>query len=116
MVVVTRKVTELLKDKLVEVYLGAGGLDGHRLDANTIEVLRANLVQKCSEVGLGFRMAEVDDKAGKAVFINMDRAREGDLVFHRDGITFFLDSVSALHLGDRELDCVEETKCELVLR
>ncbi len=117
MVVVTKKAAELLKQKLVEVYMRAGGLDNMDMDPHTAQSVKEKLAKNWSEAGLGFRMVRISSDNGEpTVIMNVDVAREGDVITQREGINLFLDSASASSIGDRELDYVDEPEGDFVLR
>jgi len=71
--------------------------------------LRDILTQKCSDIGLGFRVKNSTDESGHAVFsIEVDKECPGDVVIKSNGVKVLLDKESAAVLGEYELDYLGE--------
>ena len=69
------------------------------------EKLREQLINKCFEIGIGFRILVSPDKFGKASFsIKLDRQHEGDEVIDSGGVKIFLDSGGTAQIRDNQLD------------
>ena len=69
------------------------------------EKLREELVNKCLEAGIGFRMKVSTDESGRATFsIKLDWQHQGDKVVESDGIKVFLDTTSLAQVEDYQLD------------
>lgn len=68
--------------------------------------LREDLVQRCLDVGLGFRI-ESKGEIDKEVSLMLDYPLPTDKVVELNGIRFYLDPVSADTLGSFELDYLE---------
>jgi iron-sulfur cluster assembly protein len=67
--------------------------------------LREQLIHKCFEAGIGFRMLVEASKSGRASFsIKVDRQHQEDEVIESDGVRVFLDPVSAAKISDFQLD------------
>lgn len=67
--------------------------------------LREQLIHKCFEAGIGFRMLVEASKSGQANFsIKVDRQHQEDEVIESNGIRVFLDPVSAAKISDFQLD------------
>ena len=73
------------------------------------EQLREQLLDKCFEAGIGFRMLVNTGKSGKATCsIKLDRQKRGDQVIESKGVKVFLDPTSAAQIADHELDYQDE--------
>jgi Fe-S cluster assembly iron-binding protein IscA len=73
------------------------------------EKLRDNLVQRCLDVGLGFRLvSDGRESSVKAFSIKVDHECPGDKVVKSRGIKIYLDPVSADALENYELDYLDE--------
>jgi len=67
--------------------------------------LREQLVQKCFEAGIGFRMLVNASEPGKTTFsIKVDRQHQEDEVIESNGVRVFLDPDSAAQISDFQLD------------
>jgi iron-sulfur cluster assembly protein len=67
--------------------------------------LREQLIHKCFEAGIGFRMLVEASKSGRANFsIKIDRQQQEDEVIESNGVRVFLDPVSAAKISDFQLD------------
>jgi iron-sulfur cluster assembly protein len=74
-----------------------------------VEKLREQLVNKCLETGIGFRMLVSTDESGQAKFsIKLDRKHQGDEVIESNGVRVFLDPASAARISDYQLDYQDE--------
>jgi len=71
--------------------------------------LREHLVDKCFEVGIGFRVFVNSGESGKATFgIKLDRERPQDQIIESNGVKLFLDPASAARISDYQLDYRDE--------
>ena len=71
--------------------------------------LREQLINKCFEVGIGFRMLVNAGESGKATFsIKLDRQHRGDEVIESNGVKVFLDPASAARISSYQLDYQDE--------
>jgi len=71
--------------------------------------LREQLINKCFEAGIGFRMLINAGEPGKATFsIKLDRQHRGDEVIESNGIRVFLDPASAARISGYQLDYQDE--------
>jgi len=71
--------------------------------------LRKQLVQKCFEAGVGFRMLVNTDNSGKATFtIKLDKKRQRDEVIQSGDVNLFLDPSSAARISGYQLDYQDE--------
>jgi len=69
------------------------------------ERLREQLINKCFEVGIGFRIFVEDSESGNATFsIKVDRQHQEDKVIESNGVRVFLDPASAAQISDFQLD------------
>ena len=67
--------------------------------------LREQLVNKCFEAGIGFRMLVNAAEFGEATFsIKLDRQHREDEVIESNGVKVFLDPASAARISDYQLD------------
>ena len=67
--------------------------------------LREQLIHKCFEVGIGFRMLVESSKSGQPNFsIKVDRQHQEDEVIESNGVRVFLDPASAAQISDFQLD------------
>lgn len=74
------------------------------------EKLREQLIDKCIEAGIGFRMDVSTSESGETTFsIRIDRQCQGDEVMESAGVKIFLDSASARRIKDCKLDYRDET-------
>ena len=71
--------------------------------------LRQQLINKCFEAGIGFRMLVSTGESGKATFsIKLDRQQRGDKVIESNGVKVLLDPDSAARISDYQLDYQDE--------
>ena len=71
--------------------------------------LREQLINKCFEAGIGFRMLINAGEPGKATFsIKLDRQHRADEVIESNGVKVFLDPASAARISDYQLDYQDE--------
>lgn len=69
------------------------------------QALQKELMQRCVESGLGFRLVVEKDSAGKVCSsMKFDRRRPEDKVVQLGGVTVFSDSTSASRIKDFHLD------------
>jgi Fe-S cluster assembly iron-binding protein IscA len=73
------------------------------------EKLKENLLQRCIDIGLGFRLISDAQDPSKGEFsIKVDHKRPGDRVIESHGIRIYLNSTNAIALENYELDYVDE--------
>ena len=71
--------------------------------------LREQLIHKCFETGIGFRILVNIGESGKATFsIKLDRQHQGDKVIDSGDVKVFLDPASAAQIRDHQLDYHDE--------
>jgi len=71
--------------------------------------LREQLINKCFEAGIGFRMLVNTGESGKATFsIKVDMQQQGDEVIESNGVKVFLDPTSAARISNYQLDYQDE--------
>jgi iron-sulfur cluster assembly protein len=74
-----------------------------------IEKLREQLVRKCYQANIGFRVDVNVDGAGKETFsIRLDHQHPEDKVIESDGIKILVDPSSALRISGYKLDYRDE--------
>lgn len=74
-----------------------------------VQRLREQLIRKCFEAGIGFRILVTAGKSGEATFgIKLDKQHQGDEVIELDGVKIFLDPASAAQIRDYQLDYHDE--------
>ena len=82
-----------------------------------VATLREQLIHKCSEVGIGFRLLVSSDKSVKAAFtMKLDRQHQGDKVIDLGGVKVFLDPSSAAQISDYQLDYQDEPEGGFLLK
>ena len=75
-----------------------------------VETLREQLVQKCFEAGIGFRICVSAEDSGEGSFsIKLDRQHEGDKIMDSGGIKVFWDPASAARISGYQLDFQDES-------
>lgn len=72
--------------------------------------LRGFLVQRCFDIGLGFRIKNACDESGhRAAFsIKVDHQQPDDVVIQSNGVKLLADKETAGLLNDYELDYQDE--------
>jgi Fe-S cluster assembly iron-binding protein IscA len=79
--------------------------------------LREQLINRCFEVGIGFRMLVNTGRSGEATFsIKLDRQHWGDEIIESNGIKLFLDPASAARISGYQLDFQDEPNGGFFLR
>ena len=70
--------------------------------------LREELVQKCLDAGIGFRIIVGTDESGKITStMKFDRQRQGDIVTDLGGVKLFSDPTSVAQVKDYHLDFLD---------
>ncbi len=79
-----------------------------QVSTRAVGKLKEELVQKCLDAGIGFRIMVNTDEAGK-ISSNMkfDRQRQGDMVIDLGGVKLFSDPTSVAHVRDYHLDYLD---------
>jgi Fe-S cluster assembly iron-binding protein IscA len=114
MLEVREKVAEILKKELTDACFELGGefitvMSGKSNPDG--DGIRQEILERCFEFGVGFRVMGGTDDDGRTVFnIKLDNKEVGDDVVDAEGVKIFLDPVSAIHLKNFELDCAEGRK------
>lgn len=71
--------------------------------------LKEQLINKCFETGIGFRMLVKPAELGEGKFIiKLDKQRKGDEVIDLDGVRVFVDPMSITRISDYQLDYEDE--------
>jgi Fe-S cluster assembly iron-binding protein IscA len=79
--------------------------------------LQEQLVHKCAEMGIGFRVIVNTDKSGMTTYsIKLDRQHQEDKVKEIDGVKMLLDQPSAALIDDYELDYIDQPDGGFMLR
>jgi Fe-S cluster assembly iron-binding protein IscA len=74
------------------------------ISSQAAEKLREELIDKCFQANLGFRILVGDSESGEATFnIKFDLQRQGDEVIESDGVKVFLDTSSAAQIKDGQV-------------
>jgi Fe-S cluster assembly iron-binding protein IscA len=72
------------------------------------EKLKEELVQKCLDAGIGFRIMVNADEAGKVnSSMKFDRQRQDDMVIDLGGVKIFSDPTSVARILDYHLDYLD---------
>ena len=117
MISITTRAAEMLGEKLIQIYIKAGGLDMVCITPEAAKILKKKLVDSCFEAGIGFRMFVEGEHHGEKTFsIKVDKERSGDEVLEADGVRVFIDPTSATQVADHELDYIGEPENGFVLR
>ena len=79
-----------------------------QVSTRAVDKLREELVQKCLDAGIGFRILVNTDDAGKiSSTMKFDRQRQDDMVIDLGGVKLFSDPTSVAHVRDYHLDYLE---------
>jgi Fe-S cluster assembly iron-binding protein IscA len=79
--------------------------------------LREHLIDKCFQVGIGFRVFVNPGESDKATFsIKLDRERPHDQIIESNGVKLFMDPASAARISDYQLDYRDEPDGGFLLR
>ncbi len=78
------------------------------VSTRAVDKLREELIQKCLDAGIGFRIMVNINELGK-ISSNMkfDRQRQGDMVIDLGGVKLFSDPTSVEQVRDYHLDYLE---------
>jgi Fe-S cluster assembly iron-binding protein IscA len=78
------------------------------VSTRAVDKLREELVQKCLDAGIGFRIMVNTDEAGKVTSsMKFDRQRQEDMVIDLGGVKLFSDATSVAHARDYHLDYLD---------
>jgi Fe-S cluster assembly iron-binding protein IscA len=80
------------------------------IDVSTraIDKLREELIQKCLDAGIGFRIMVSTDEAGKVISsMRFDRQRQDDMVTNLGGVKLFSDPRSVGQVKNYHLDYLD---------
>jgi Fe-S cluster assembly iron-binding protein IscA len=76
-----------------------------QVSPRAVDKLKEELIQKCLDAGIGFRIMVDTDGAGKITStMKFDRQRQEDLVIDLGGVKLFSDPNSVTHVRDYHLD------------
>ena len=78
------------------------------VSTRAVDKLREELVQKCLDAGIGFRIMVNTDETGKITSnMKFDRQRQGDMVIDLGGVKLFSDPTSVAQVRDYHLDYLD---------
>jgi Fe-S cluster assembly iron-binding protein IscA len=79
------------------------------ISSQAAEKLREELIDKCFQAKLGFRILAGGSESGEAAFnIKFDMQRQGDKVIESDGVKIFIDTFSAAQIVGCQVDYRDE--------
>lgn len=79
------------------------------ISGQAAEKLREELIDKCFQANLGFRILAGGSESGEAAFnIKFDMQRQGDKVIESDGVKIFIDTSSAAQIEGCQVDYRDE--------
>ena len=79
-----------------------------QVSTRAADKLRDELIQKCLDAGIGFRIMVNTDDVGKVTSnMRFDRQRQGDMVIDLGGVKLFSDPTSVAHVKDYHLDYLD---------
>lgn len=79
--------------------------------------LREQLLDKCFEMGVGFRFQVTTDESGKSAFsIKLDKQHQEDESAQLNGVKVFMDPASASQIKDCQLDYLDEPDGGFILK
>jgi Fe-S cluster assembly iron-binding protein IscA len=79
-----------------------------QVSSRAVEKLREELVQKCLDAGIGFRIMVNTDETGKITStMKFDRQRQDDLVIDLGGVKLFAEPINVSNMKDYHLDYLE---------
>lgn len=79
--------------------------------------LREELINKCFELGIGFRMlVNVDEHGRRTLSIKLARQQKRDEVIEASGVRIFLDPASMARISKHQLDYQDEPNSGFFLR
>jgi Fe-S cluster assembly iron-binding protein IscA len=85
-----------------------GGRGMMEVSTRAVQKLREELIQKCLDAGIGFRIKVSTDESGKITSnMKFDRQRVGDMVIDLGGVKLFTDTGSITHVRDYHLDYLD---------
>jgi Fe-S cluster assembly iron-binding protein IscA len=78
------------------------------VSTRAVDKLKEELVQKCLDAGIGFRIMVNTDESGKITSnMKFDRQHQGDMVIDLGGVKLFSDPTSVAHVRDYHLDYLD---------
>ncbi len=78
------------------------------VSTRAVDRLREELVQKCLDAGIGFRIMVNTDEGGRITSsMKFDRQRQGDMVTDLGGVKIFSDPNSVAQVRDYHLDYLD---------
>ncbi len=78
------------------------------VSTRAVNKLREELIQKCLDAGIGFRITVNNDELGKVTSsMRFDRQRQDDMVIDLGGVKLFSDPGSISQVKDYHLDYLD---------
>jgi Fe-S cluster assembly iron-binding protein IscA len=78
------------------------------VSTRAVDKLKEELIQKCLDAGIGFRIMVDFDKEGKIVSnMRFDRQQQDDMVIDLGGVKLFSDRSSIAQVKDYHLDYLD---------
>ena len=79
-----------------------------QVSTRAVNKLREELVQKCLDAGIGFRiMINADENGRISSSMKFDRQRQNDMVLNLGGVKLFSDPTSVSHVKEYHLDYLD---------
>ncbi len=78
------------------------------VSTRAVNKLREELVQKCLDAGIGFRISVKNDEMGNVTSnMRFDRQKQGDMVIDLGGVKLFSDPDCVAQVKDYHLDYLD---------
>lgn len=78
------------------------------VSARAVGKLREELVRKCLDAGIGFRITVNNDEIGRITSsMKFDRQKPGDMIIDLGGVSLFADPDSVAQVKDYHLDYLD---------
>jgi Fe-S cluster assembly iron-binding protein IscA len=78
------------------------------VSTRAVDKLKEELVQKCLDAGIGFRiLVDADNKGKVTSTMKFDRQRQNDMVIDLGGVKLFSDQTSVAQVRDYHLDYLD---------
>jgi len=114
---ITALAARLLKEKLAQACLEAGGLDMIDISPESVDLLKERLIKSCFELGIGFRLFMEDDELSEETLIlKMDKVRKGDEIVEANGVKVFIDPAIDVRTAECELDYIGNHSASFVIK
>jgi Fe-S cluster assembly iron-binding protein IscA len=94
--------------KALIFFVWGGGYKMLHVSSRAVDKLKDELVQKCLDAGIGFRIMITTDETGKITStMKFDRQRQEDAVIDLGGVKLFSDPSNVSHIKDYHLDYMD---------